>query len=81
MIAALSQRCGRRLAQRAEKYARRLGVQSRHVSRDLGSARSATRPGLEAPTLCKEAVAEALGAGDDFYRQLVAEYRERRDLL
>lgn len=27
------------------------------------------------------AVAEALGAGDDFYRQLLAEYRERRDHL
>lgn len=60
LIAALRQHCGRRLAQRAEKYAKRLGVQSRHVSRELESARSAARPGLDAPQLCKEAVAEAL---------------------
>lgn len=61
LMAALRQRCGRRLVQRAEKYARRLGVQSRHVSRDLGSARSGTKPGFDAPTLCKGALAEALG--------------------
>lgn len=61
LLAALAQQCGSAKARRARKYAERLGIRSRHVSRDLGKAKSGTRPGFDAPTLCKEAISDAIG--------------------
>jgi len=63
LLAALAAHCGAAKARLARKYADRLGIRSRHVSRDLGKARSGSRSGLDAPTLCKTAVAEAAGHG------------------
>ena len=62
LLAALAAHCGSKTARLARKYAGRLGIQSRHVSRDLGSATSGTLSGFDAPTLCGMALDEA-GAG------------------
>lgn len=61
LLAALATMCGTAKAQLARKYAERLGIQSRHVSRDLGEAMSGARPGFDAPTLCKNALSDAAG--------------------
>lgn len=61
LLAALDRLCSTAKARLAQKYAARLGIQSRHVSRDLGKAKSGTRPGFDAPTLCKKALSNAVG--------------------
>ena len=61
LLAALAAHCGTGKAKLARKYADRLGIRSRHVSRDLGKARSGARDGLDAPTLCRKAVTAAAG--------------------
>ena len=59
LLAALATHCGAGKAKLARKYADRLGIRSRHVSRDLGKARSGARDGFDAPTLCSKALASA----------------------
>lgn len=61
LLAALTLKCGAAKAKLARKYAERLGIQSRHVSRDLSETRSGARPGFDAPTLCKQAISDAVG--------------------
>jgi len=61
LLAALEAQCGRSKARLARKYAQRLGVRSRHVSRDLSKAKSGARSGFDAPTLCKKAMIAAAG--------------------
>lgn len=61
LFAALAALCGTGKARLARKYADRLGVRSRHVSRDLNKAKSGARAGLDAPTLCKKAIVDAVG--------------------
>jgi 3-oxoacyl-[acyl-carrier-protein] synthase-3 len=61
LLAALARMCGATKARLARKYAERLGIRSRHVSRDLGKARSGARPGFDAPTLCRNALSDAVG--------------------
>jgi len=61
LLAALATHCGTGKARLARKYAERLGIRSRHVSRDLSKAKSGARAGFDAPTLCKSAVAGAAG--------------------
>jgi 3-oxoacyl-[acyl-carrier-protein] synthase-3 len=62
LLAALAARCGSNTARLARKYADRLGIRSRHVSRDLSSATSGALSGFDAPTLCGLAL-NAAGAG------------------
>lgn len=62
LLAALAAHCGPGAAKLAQKFADRLGIRSRHVSRDLGSATSGTLNGFDAPTLCRIALNQA-GAG------------------
>lgn len=59
LLAALAAHCGIRKARLARKYADRLGIRSRHVSRDLGKAKSGARTGFDAPTLCMRAIVNA----------------------
>lgn len=67
LLCALAELCGADKAKLARKYAERLGIRARHVSRDLGKARSGARAGFDAPALCNAAVREATGAaGMDF---------------
>ena len=61
LLAALAAHCGRGKARLARKYADRLGIRSRHVSRDLGKAKSGAREGFDAPTLCRDAIVAAAG--------------------
>lgn len=61
LLTALASHCGASKAKLAGKFAERLGIQSRHVSRDLGRAKSGARPGMDAPSLCKEAIINANG--------------------
>jgi 3-oxoacyl-[acyl-carrier-protein] synthase-3 len=67
LLTALAAHCGSGKARLARKYAERLGIRSRHVSRDLNKAKSGTRAGFDAPTLCKTAVVDALGDSDMSY--------------
>ena len=67
LLAALSRHCGVRKAKLARKYAKRLGIESRHVSRDLGKAKSGARPEFDAPTLCGEAIAGAIRSREMSY--------------
>jgi len=67
LLTALAAHCGSEKARLARKYAQRLGIHSRHVSRDLNKAKSGTRAGFDAPSLCKTAVIHALGDGDMSY--------------
>ena len=67
LLAALAMHCGNASAKLAKKYATRLGIQSRHVSRDLGRAKSGVRPGMDAPSLCKEAIIRASGDAEMSY--------------
>ncbi len=64
LLAALAAHCGAGKARLAGKYADRLGIRSRHVSRDLSRAKSGTRTGFDAPTLCRNAIVNALGNAD-----------------
>jgi 3-oxoacyl-[acyl-carrier-protein] synthase-3 len=64
LLDALAQLCGGRKAALARRFVERLGIEARHVSRDLGRARSGARPGMDAPTLCAAAVAKAAGSSD-----------------
>ena len=67
LLTALEAHCGSAKARLARKYAKRLGINSRHLSRSLEHARSSARPGMDAPTLCKEAVSRAVAdAGMDY---------------
>jgi 3-oxoacyl-[acyl-carrier-protein] synthase-3 len=59
LLAALASRCGSGAARRAQRYVNRLGIASRHLSRDLTRGLSGTRPGLEAPALCAGALQQA----------------------
>lgn len=59
LLLALSAKCGHKKAKLAGKYAERLGIRSRHVSRDLTSALSGARSDCDAPTLCTAALIRA----------------------
>ena len=59
LLSTLQKYCGAAKAKLAKKYARRLGIEARHISRDLSRPRSGTRPGFDAPMLCKSAVLDA----------------------
>lgn len=61
LLAALEKLCGHRPARLARRIVDRLGIESRHVSRDLNLAISGTRPDCDAPTLCRKSIIEALG--------------------
>lgn len=61
LLAALAAHCGTGKAKLARKYADRLGIRSRHISRDLNKAKSGARAGFDAPTLCKTAISNAVG--------------------
>ena len=61
LLGALERQTGRREAALARKIAGRLGIRSRHVSRDLGAALSGAMPGRDAPSLCTKAL-NAAGA-------------------
>ncbi|MEO1204219.1 MAG: 3-oxoacyl-[acyl-carrier-protein] synthase III C-terminal domain-containing protein [Pseudomonadota bacterium] len=63
LLAALERQTGRRHAALARKIARRLGIRSRHISRDLDEALSGTLADREAPALCATALSGA-GASD-----------------
>ena len=60
LLSALRERCGAKAAKVAAKFANRLGIRSRHLSRDLERARSGTQSQHEAPTLCKQALEAAM---------------------
>lgn len=62
LLAALAEHCGNRKAKLARKFALRMGILSRHVSRDLSTAKSGVQPGFDAPTLCKNAISNAAGS-------------------
>lgn len=62
LLASLAATCGEVKARQARKYAKRLGIHSRHVSRALDQSLSGTLPGYDAPTICKDAVSEAAGS-------------------
>ena len=62
----LAERCGPGAARRARRIAGRLGIERRHVSRDLGDEYGGTRPGRDAPALCGDALLQAFAeAGID----------------
>ena len=63
LLQALERHTGRRQAAVARRIAGRLGIRSRHVSRDLDKAVSGTLKGRDAPSLCASALKSA-GAGD-----------------
>ena len=64
LLTALAAHCGKAKAALARKFANRLGIRSRHLSRDLQKVRSGARPGFDAPSLCKAALIESVdGAG------------------
>lgn len=67
LLAALTTHCGDKPATLARKIVERLGIKSRHVSRDLGKALSGTRDGCDAPTLCCTAMSQALDVGQISY--------------
>lgn len=67
LLQALKQHCGPRTARRARIYASRLGIRSRHLSRDLGERLSGTTTGNQAPELCRQALAEATGSNEVSY--------------
>ena len=52
--------CGEQPARLAEKYADRLGIRSRHLSRSLDQPLSGTLPERDAPHLCRNALETAL---------------------
>ena len=56
LLEALERQTGPRQAKTARKIAKRLGIRSRHVSRDLATAISGTLDGRDAPSLCAEAL-------------------------
>ncbi len=60
LLASLAAHCSDDKVRLARKYAERLGIRSRHVSRYLSTARSGTRAGFDAPALCAAAI-EAAG--------------------
>jgi len=67
LLAALAKLCGTRKARLARKYVDRLGIRSRHVSRDLSTAKSGARAGFDAPTLCKRAIIAAVEMSEMSY--------------
>ncbi len=69
LLAALRQHCGPVKTALARKFAERLGIRSRHVSRDLAVARSGAREGMDAPSLCGDALERA--GSDDAMSYLV----------
>lgn len=60
LLAALEKHCDGSAAALAARLADRLGIRSRHLSRDLGKSRSGTLDGRDAPSLCRTALAQAL---------------------
>lgn len=60
LLNALERHCDKSAARFARRLADRLGIQSRHLSRDLGQSTSGAIDGSDAPTLCREALAQAL---------------------
>ncbi len=60
LLAALERHVGARHARTAKKITRRLGIDSRHLSRDLDVPLSGTVAGADAPSLCQSAL-EAAG--------------------
>lgn len=59
LIAALHAHCGKRTASLARRIVKRLGIESRHLSRDLSVARSGSQKGRTAPELCRLALEDA----------------------
>ncbi len=59
LLASLARQTDERHARTARKIAKRLGIRSRHVSRDLDKAVSGTIGRYDAPTLCATALSEA----------------------
>ena len=60
LFAALENACNPRAARRARSIAYRLGIKHRHVSRDLQVSLSGTRETMQAPQLCRTALAGAM---------------------
>lgn len=56
LLAAISSMCGEKAAKLAAGYVRRLGIDSRHLSRSIERPRSGTLLGREAPELCRVAL-------------------------
>ena len=59
LVAAIQSHCGDAHASVARKLLNRLGINHRHLSRDLATPRSGTLPGREAPELCRLALTDA----------------------
>ncbi len=79
LLRALEQHCGAAAARRAGRYVKRLGIISRHLSRDLGRALSGARPGCEAPTLCVDALRRA--GADEYLSYLIGHTATPHTLL
>ncbi len=60
LLAYLDRHCSPGKARLAGRLAKRLGITARHVSRDLSLPLSGTRPGFDAPSLCQQALQQAL---------------------
>ena len=60
LLDALSHCCDKRGVRRAAWIMDRLGIHSRHLSRDLKKPISGTRPGMDNPSLCCEALQATL---------------------
>jgi 3-oxoacyl-[acyl-carrier-protein] synthase-3 len=67
LLRALQTHCGQKTARRALKYAQRLGINSRYLSRDLKKRISGTVPGSQAPELCAGALKKAAGSTEISY--------------
>jgi 3-oxoacyl-[acyl-carrier-protein] synthase-3 len=61
LLAALAVHCDSKSVQLARTYAERLGIRTRHVSRDMQKPKSGARPGMDAPSLCRSAIVNATG--------------------
>ncbi len=66
LLAALAAHCGAAAARRGRRIAKRLGIESRYLSRSLQQRDGGTQTGVEAPQLSASAVRQALenGAAD-----------------
>ena len=64
LLAALARHCDPAVVRRARAIAHRLGIEQRHLSRDLSRSEGCVLPGLDAPTLCRTALEAALGEAD-----------------
>ena len=67
LLNALKRHCGVAKAHLAKRYAGRLGITSRHLSRSLEHARSGARDGMDAPSLCRKALQKSGPVNDINY--------------